>query len=185
MLGDFDRLPFEVICVIAAKSGAACQRLWKYLPGPFRHELRKMPITPDFIRDFRVTGTVYRDNNYLEKTTLFGWLHSFDDFPAVWGSGTQEWWCNGHLHRANDPAIMLDNLTAAWNHGQLESVYHACRNAGRTVEIWFTHGEVKHIQWMHYLVGIGPTLAKDVIINGVYQRTDNGGFHIISRRFYS
>ncbi len=140
-------LPTELLTAIAGMNGAACQRLWKYLPIASHSEIA---VTADFIRDLRMLGIHFRGDTPYEKTTLFGLLHSFDDLPALQKCDVREWFRAGQLHRYNAPAIILAG--AAVSHAQYQPRHkyttHDISNKF-TTRIWVDRGKVWLVEVYH------------------------------------
>ncbi len=158
-------LPPEILGAIAEKSGRACQQLWKYLPESAKHELKKMPITPDFIRDFMVSGTIIRGNKHYEKTSLFGRPHSFDDLPAISGHSIREWYVCGQLHRYNAPAIECEDTAIDVRSKQYYTSFTPRILHGYTSCVWFIRGKPQGIMWFN-----GSTMATHDVSGGLYSR---------------
>jgi hypothetical protein len=101
-----------------------------------------------------------------------GYLHSFNDEPAViWDNGSMYWYQHGNVHRDNDlPAVIFDHGSKVWyRHGKKHGLRHRDNDEPAVIwsdgdMYWFKHGKL-HRETDAALISLNGN--KEYWLNGI------------------
>jgi hypothetical protein len=101
------------------------------------------PPTTDFIKSATMVGMPVNDpQNPLKYYNNAQQLHKENGPAVIYPNGDQEWWLNGHRHRADGPAMTNRNFTAWFSDGKLHNTNGPAIVYSHGIKIWYNNGKL-------------------------------------------